>query len=202
MDSHEEHGHKHEHKHEHRHRAKFTDDTPAEAAEKRDISSRVGRGILSDKEALYGAPTAPSGTYVGEAFDAAGEVVRFIGAKVPLYITPEVLDFEFVEYIKDDKSAMAEALSKGKTLSYEDKIVIMAATKKGRKKLGEYSVPTEVFATDSGAKPMLVKDYYIEENGLMGVVRGVRPSLKVKLGEKLSLANETLVTAFAKAVKG
>ena len=204
MDLHDgdEHRHRHEHKHEHKHRAKFTDDTPAEAAEKREISSRVGRGVLTDEEALYGAPTAPSGTYVGEVFDAAGEVVRFIGAKVPLYITPEILDFEFVEYIKDHKDAMAEALSKGKSLSNEDKIIIMAGTKAGRKKLGEYKDPAEIFATDSGAKPMLVKDYYLEENGLMGVARGVRPSLKTKIGEKLSLTNQTLVGALGKAIKG
>ena len=188
---------------EYRHKAKFTDDTPAEAAEKREISTRVGRGLLTDKEALYGAPTAPSGTYVGEVIDAAGNVIRFIGAKVPLYITHDILDFEFVEFLKDHKESLAEVVSRGTMPSDEDKIVIMAGHKDGRDTLKKYQDPTELFATDSGAKPMLVKDYFLDPAGLSSIkARGVRASIKHKIGERLTLSNRTLATALGNAVRG
>jgi hypothetical protein len=186
-----------------KHRTKFSEDTAEDQAEKREISSRVGRGLLSDKEALYGAPTAASGTYVGEVFDANGNVQRFIGAKKPLYITPEVLDFEFVEYLKDDKTgALAEVTSRGKPPSNEDKIVIMARTEAGRTKLKEYATPSELFAVDSGAKPMLVKDYYLEKDGLKGQMRGIRKGVIDPLGSTLSVSNSTFANYLANAIKG
>ena len=188
---------------EYRHKAKFTDDTPAEVAEKKEISSRVGRGLLTDKEALYGAPTAPSGTYVGEVIDAAGNVIRFIGAKVPLYITHDILDFEFVEFLKKHPDNMADVVSRGTMPTDEDKIVIMAGHLDGRTTLQGYQDPTELFATDSGAKPMLVKDYFLEPSGLSSIKeRGVRDSIKHKIGSRLTLTNRTLAQALGNAVRG
>ena len=98
---------------------------------------------------------------------------------------------------------MAEVVSRGSMPTDEDKIVIMAGHLDGRTTLQGYQDPTELFATDSGAKPMLVKDYFLDPAGLSSIkARGVRDSIKHKIGARLTLSNKTLVQALGKAVKG
>ena len=137
-------------------------------------------GVYSKKEALFEAPTAPSGTYVQEYYNAAGDLIKFIGTYIPLYITPQLLDWEFTEFIKDAANAhiMAELLSRGGAISNEDKLRALSSTKAGRLRLKEYKNPLNILIRDSEISPILVKDYYIEDNGIAGTGRGPRPNVK------------------------
>lgn len=79
---------------------KFSAPTPEGKLEISELhgAQRHKQGIISEKQAVVSAPTSATGSYVQEYYDATGNLVKFMGAYIPLYITPEILDYEFNEF--------------------------------------------------------------------------------------------------------
>ena len=82
---------------------------------------------------LYQAPD------VQEYFDKDGNVKKFIGALVPLCITPEILDFEFIGFMgtnnadgRSNSYLLTELTSRGGAITNDDIIKALSSNKIGR----------------------------------------------------------------------
>ena len=78
---------------------KYSTDAPEKGLESRERHKKHKKGILTEKEATLAASTAPRASYTQEYWDGAGELIKFMGPMIPLYITPDILDAEFLNYI-------------------------------------------------------------------------------------------------------
>ena len=183
------------------HRSKYSQDAPEKAIEDRAIHAPVKHGVFDKKDELFAAPTAPSSTYVQEYYNATGERIKFVGTMIPLYITPEVLDAEFAQFIaggadvafipkvkdangkyEDDAATNYGAANtniamnfivRGGPITMEDKIHAMSGTKVGRQILSQYVEPSDIFLKDGSVKPVMVKHYYVIPDGITGQAAGI-----------------------------
>ena len=206
---------------------KYSTDAPEKGLESRERHKKHKKGILSEKESTLAASTTPRASYTQEYWDAAGDLIKFMGPMIPLYITPDILDAEFLNYvgghtyddipckkvdehgsIVDDgvstvdevdqhPKAMAELSTRGGRITDDDKLHVMAATKEGRTILAQYLEPSDVFL-GTGGKPMLVKDYYVLKAGISGRGPGLAATLKSK---KIATGDANILNKLAIALR-
>ena len=206
---------------------KYSTDAPEKGLESRERHKKHKKGILSEKESTLAASTAPRASYTQEYWNATGDLIKFMGPMIPLYITPDILDAEFLNYIGghtypdaipckkvddhgsivDDADtitdvdshpkAMAELSTRGGRITDDDKVHVMSATKEGRTVLSQYLEPSDVFL-GTGGKPMLVKDYYVLKTGISGRGSGLAATLKSK---KIATGNAKILNKLAIALR-
>ena len=78
---------------------KFSNDAPEKGLETRERHKKHKKGILLEREATLGASSAPRASYTQEYWDANGNLVKFMAPLIPLYLTSDILDAEFLNYI-------------------------------------------------------------------------------------------------------
>ena len=78
---------------------KYSTDAPEKGLESKERHRKHKKGLLSEKEATLAASTAPRSSYTQEYWDGDGELIKFMGPMIPLYLTPDILDAEFLNYI-------------------------------------------------------------------------------------------------------
>ena len=206
---------------------KYSTDAPEKGLESRERHKKHKKGILTEKESTLVASTAPRASYTQEYWNGDGDLVKFMGPMIPLYVTPDILDAEFLNYIGghtypaaipckkvdahgsivDDADtitdvvahpkAMAELSTRGGRITDDDKLHVMAATKAGRTILSQYLEPSDVFL-GTGGKPMLVKDHYVIKTGTADRGAGLAATLKSK---KIATGDAQILNKLAIALR-
>ena len=148
---------------------------------------------------------------------------------IPLYITSDILDAVFMDYVdgNPDNAALkakqidangnivavadgeeinasgahpaviTELNIRGGKITDDDKVHALSGTAAGRAMLAQYTSPADIFI-GSGAKPIMVKDYYVLKMGLAGRTKGLAPSLKTNI---IATANSTVLGRLAAALR-
>ena len=209
---------------------KLSENAPERAIEDRERHKKHKQGLLTEKETILNASQAPKGTYTQEYYDGiSGNRIKFMGPIIPLYITSDVLDAVFMDYIDgnagnnalrakkiDDNgnivavaadavtdasgghpAVMTEYALRGGKITDDDKVHTMSGTEAGRAMLAQYTSPSDIFI-GSGAKPIMVKDYYVLKAGLAGRTKGLAKSLQTSV---IANSNSTVLGRLAAALR-
>ena len=209
---------------------KLSGDAPERAIEDRERHKKHKHSLLSEKETILNASQAPIGTYTQETYDGiTGNRIKFKGPMIPLYITSDILDAVFMDFVDGNPdnaalkakqidvhgnivpvadgdetdatmahpSVMTEFNIRGGKITDDDKIHAMSGMAAGRALLAQYTSPSDIFI-GTGAKPIMVKDYYVLKNGLAGRTKGLAPSLKTNV---IATANSTVLARLAAALR-
>ena len=79
---------------------KLSGDAPERAIEDRERHKKHKHSLLSEKETILNASQAPIGTYTQETYDGiTGNRIKFKGPMIPLYITSDILDAVFMDFV-------------------------------------------------------------------------------------------------------
>ena len=189
---------------------KYSTDAPEKGLESRERHKKHKKGVLSEKESTLTASTAPRASYTQEYWDANGDLVKFMGPMIPLYLTPDILDAEFLNYIgghtypedipckkvDDASGAIVDDASVVKDVDSHPKAMAELSTRGGRitdddklhvmagTKEGRTILSQYLEPSDvflgTGGKPMIVKDYYVLKTGISGRTSGLASTLKSK----------------------
>ena len=142
------------------------------------IDKGYSHGLVSPIEELAIAPKGPTDSYEQEYWDANGNVVKIAGAFVNLYITPEALAVEFRKYIQAKPALQADFLIRGGSITDDDMIKSLGATKDGRTILAKYATPSDIFVKSKSLKTYSVKDYYVIPEDIIKTKSGLTDTLQ------------------------
>ena len=86
---------------------------------------------------------------------------------------------------------------RGGKITDDDKVHALSGTQAGRVLLAQYTSPSDIFI-GTGAKPIMVKDYYVLKLGLSNRTKGLASSLKTNV---IATSNSTVLARLTAALR-
>ena len=207
---------------------KYSTDAPEKGLESRERHRKHKKGILTEKEATLAASTAPRSSYTQEYWNATGELIKFMGPMIPQYLTPDILDAEFLNYIgghtypapipykvvtpatgeiEDDATSITDVPAHPKAMAElstrggrisDDDKLHVMAATKEGRAILSQYMEPSDVFLGTGGKPMLVKDYYVLKAGISGRAAGLAATLKSK---KIATGDASILNKLAIALR-